>query len=296
MLRLTCVVAVVVLSACTAIGPEGAPGPTGEPGDAGATGPAGPQGPKGDTGATGAKGDPGATGPQGLQGIQGVKGDTGLTGAQGVKGDTGLTGSQGVAGLTGSQGPAGTNSLWNVSGTTMNYSGGNIGIGTATPDAPLQVRGPIRLGSETGTAEGPNTGNGIAVGYKGLVMRRIVSVSPTAGNVVARTSEVLIERDGTPGGLLFRWTVGGSAALAVRGTIVDNNGVVTGVHFETGNQFDGGTQAIFTGANQIIFAHLIFGNFYNADNVTEITIARSSQYNINSDPVWLGTVTSSYDQ
>jgi hypothetical protein len=197
--------------------------------------------------------------------------------------------------LTGPQGIAGTNLLWNVSGTTISYSAGNIGVGTATPDAPLQVKGTIRLGSETGTAEGPSAGySGVVGGYKGLVMRRIVSTMADAGSVVARTSESMIERDGTPGGLQFHWVVGPSATFAVRGTIVDNNGVVTGVHLETLNQFDGGTQAIFTGASGIVFAHLIFGNFYNADNVTEVTIARSSAGATN--PIWLGTVTSSFDQ
>lgn len=349
MIRLALTVAVIALSGCTSLGPEGAPGAKGDSGDAG------PPGPKGDTGAAGPKGDTGpvgptgATGPQGLQGPQGdvriidggivtgppgssvlvtsinpgsecaaggirvtqlsdggiatvcngVKGDTGLTGIQGPKGDTGLTGIQGPTGDTGAQGPkgdTGSNSLWAVNGTTMSYSGGNIGIGTATPDALLQVHGPIRLGSETGTSEGPNTGNGLQVGYKGMVIRRIASTAITAGSIVASTSEMTLERDGTAGGFQVRWIANGSATLAIRGTITNTSGTVTGVHFETGNQFTGGTQAIFAQTDNIIFAHLIFGNFYNADNVTEVTIARSSQFGVASDNVWIGTVMSSYNQ
>jgi hypothetical protein len=271
-----------ISTVCNGIkGDTGLTGSQGPKGDTGLTGLTGSQGPKGDTGLTGLTGSQGPTGDTGL---------TGLTGSQGPKGDTGLTGSQGA------KGDPGTNSLWNVNGTTMSYSGGNIGIGTANPDAPLQVLGPIRLGSETGTTEGPNAAYGVQVGYKGMVIRRLASVTPTDGYVIARTSEVTLERDGTYGGLRFRWIQNGSATLAVRGTIVDANGNVKGVHIETGNDFMGGSYSVFTQADNIIFAHLIFGNFYNGDNVTEISMARSTQFGGPGDSVWLGTLTSSYDQ
>jgi hypothetical protein len=89
---------------------SGNEGPVGPAGPQGATGPAGPQGPQGATGATG------PAGPAGAQGATGPQGPAGPQGAQGVAGP---------------QGPAGSNSLWTINGSAMNYTGGNVSVGTA---------------------------------------------------------------------------------------------------------------------------------------------------------------------
>ena len=160
-------------------GAAGMTGATGPQGDTGATGPMGPQGPIGLTGATGPQGPiglTGATGPQGLKGDTGVTGATGpqgpigLTGAtapqgpQGIAGTDGATGPQGPQGIQGPQGPqgvkgdtgatgflqsgsaAGNTPYWNGSAWVTNNSnifnnGSNVGIGTDTPNAPLDVNG-----------------------------------------------------------------------------------------------------------------------------------------------------------
>ncbi len=109
----------------------------------------------GPTGATGAQGIQGATGPQG---IQGLTGNTGSQGPQGIQGVAGPTGPQGVQGTTGATGPAGSanisgavNNLIKFTGTT---TGGNsqifdnatnVGIGTSTPSAKLDVNGQIKI-------------------------------------------------------------------------------------------------------------------------------------------------------
>jgi len=130
---------------------SGTPGPQGE------QGPIGPQGPKGDTGETGPqgpigpqgpKGDTGNTGPQGAQGLQGEQGPIGPLGPKGDKGDTGSIGPQGPAGptlgiydslgLTSSGGLA----AGDANGRTL-YNLGNVGIGTASPAAKLEVNGTI---------------------------------------------------------------------------------------------------------------------------------------------------------
>jgi len=80
-------------------------------------------------------------GPPGPQGPAGPKGDTGDTGAQGAQGPTGApgaTGATGSAGPQGSQGPAGA-SPFTLNGTSAYYSSGNVGIGTTTPNAALEV-------------------------------------------------------------------------------------------------------------------------------------------------------------
>ena len=129
----------------TGAGVQGAMGPTGNDGSAGLTGATGQQGP------TGA----GVTGATGLQGPTGVTG----TGIQGSTGATGPSGNDGVAGLTGPTGAAGTGGLgagsatgntaywdgtqWVVNSNNIYNAGGNVGIGTSSPNATLDVNGTI---------------------------------------------------------------------------------------------------------------------------------------------------------
>jgi hypothetical protein len=111
------------------IGAKGATGPTGVTGDTGATGPTGPTGP---TGATGSTGPTGPTGPTGDTGA------TGSTGPTGPTGDTGATGA-GATGATGAVGATGAGSVWSLNGSDAYYDLGNVGIGTNTPLAPLDI-------------------------------------------------------------------------------------------------------------------------------------------------------------
>ncbi|NQZ08581.1 MAG: hypothetical protein HRT35_15620 [Algicola sp.] len=111
-------------------------------GDTGADGAAGSQGIQGDTGAAGADGATGLqgdTGTTGSQGIQGIQGETGAAGADGATGLQGVTGAQGIQGVQGTQGIAGT-THW-TDGATQVTTGMNVGIGTSTPNAALEVVG-----------------------------------------------------------------------------------------------------------------------------------------------------------
>ena len=139
-------------------GPTGAPGAQGAQGATGATGAQGAQGIQGATGATGAQGIQGvqgATGAPGAQGAQGIQGPAGATGAQGAQGIQGVAGPAGATGATGATGPAGTLSggstsflaKW-TSGTAIGNStvfdnGVNVGIGTSSPGAKLDVAGDL---------------------------------------------------------------------------------------------------------------------------------------------------------
>ena len=126
-------------------GPQGLTGPQGEQGIQGEMGPQGP---------TGADGTNGTNGQDGAQGPAGMNGANGLDGAQGPQGIQGLTGPQGPIGLTGPTGllssgtSAGNTTFWNGSQWVLNSSnlynnGGNIGIGTTTPQLKLTVEGDI---------------------------------------------------------------------------------------------------------------------------------------------------------
>ena len=116
----------------------------------GATGTQGPQGEPGPIGAMGEKGDmgmPGEPGPIGAMGEKGDRGDNGIDGLQGPEGP------MGPVGETGPVGPAGSDAL-SVFETTLdqygnnnisNTNSGNVGIGTNTPYAKLDVNGDLRV-------------------------------------------------------------------------------------------------------------------------------------------------------
>lgn len=86
----------------------------------------------------------GLVGPQGPAGPQGV---IGPIGPQGPAGDIGPVGPQGPAGADGAQGPAGA-SPFVLAGSDAVFSGGGLGVGTASVDAgtDLHVRGAGSLG------------------------------------------------------------------------------------------------------------------------------------------------------
>jgi len=118
----------------------------------------GATGPAGATGATGEQGIAGATGPTG------TKGDTGATGAQGVAGATGSQGIQGVAGATGATGA----SPFTLNGTDAVYTAGNVGIGTTTPTAKLDVSGEVNFSENltiTKNIKWANSGYGIQLSF-----------------------------------------------------------------------------------------------------------------------------------
>jgi hypothetical protein len=118
-------------------GPAGPTGATGPIGPQGATGPTGPAGPQGPIGLTGPTGPAGATGPQGPIGLPGATGPTGPQGLAGATGPTGLLTSGNAAGNT----PYWDGTQWVVNSSNLYNNGSNIGIGTTSPSAKLQVVG-----------------------------------------------------------------------------------------------------------------------------------------------------------
>lgn len=160
-----------------ATGLQGVTGPTGPTGSGGgATGATGPTGPTGATGAgggaTGPTGPTGVTGGTGATGVKGATGSTGATGATGITGATGPTGATGATGVTGFLG-AGTatgnttywdGTQWVLSSSNIYNAGGNVGIGTTSPAAKLQVESSAPS-SNTIYALYNGTVNGISWGF-----------------------------------------------------------------------------------------------------------------------------------
>ena len=282
-------------------GPIGLTGPTGSAGTNGtngtngidgATGAQGPIGLTGPTGSAGTNGTNGATGAQGPTGVDGTNGATGATGAQGptgVDGTNGATGAQGPTGLTGATGPlvAGTSgqtlrhdgASW-VANSTLFNNGTNVGIGTTAPAAKLQVSGGIRLGSEIGTGESPYYPDAT-----GLVLRRVYTTNYTAGSIVAKTDVLNLERDGSYTGFRINNTSTGNLTCNCQGT------TGAGAFISKSISLVAGINVLFTNAENVLYFHCMFGNFYGAGHITEVSLSR-----YNGDYFWLGTLTSTFNQ
>jgi hypothetical protein len=167
-------------------------------------------------------------------------------------------------------------------------------LGYFAAPSSIQTSAPIRMGSESGTAEGPSGIGGTTseTPYAGMVTRRIVSTSSTSGSVVARTPDITIVRDGTCGGLQVRTGTPAPSHVSVRGTLVSWTQQVSGIAQETvGTSGAGGVFGLFSDSSIIVYAHLLFGNFYDSGNITEVTIGRAF-----GDCRWVGTITTSYNQ
>jgi len=104
----------------------------------------------GNEGPQGPQGDPGPVGPEGPEGPEGPMG---LTGPQGPPGPQGPEGPEGP---TGPQGPEGASPFELVSGNAV-FTTGNLGIGTSTPDQPLDVVGSGRFGRAGNSVSSSNS-------------------------------------------------------------------------------------------------------------------------------------------
>ncbi len=128
--------------------------------------PTGLIGPPGPAGAVGPTGPAGAVGPTGPAGAVGPTGPAGADGAVGPVGPAGPAGPAGAVGPAGPQGPAGPPGVgWAANGNDLYTTAtGNVGLGTQSPAAKLDVAGHIlgvpvagRWSCQTGTLSGPGS-------------------------------------------------------------------------------------------------------------------------------------------
>jgi hypothetical protein len=164
-------------------------------------------------------------------------------------------------------------------------SAGNVGIGTTNALVKLQISGQIRMGSEAGTSQPPTYPTG--GGNNGLIIRRIFTTNIAAGQIVAVTDEINLERDGTNGG----WRVnrfGPTTNQVCNCTGTTSTGATLGKAF---NNLGTGITQIYNNAENVVFIHCIFGNPYNSAHTTEVTLTRNA-----TDYFWMGTTISTFNQ
>ncbi len=273
-----------------ATGPTGPTGPQGNNGVAGVTGATGPggtngvTGPTGTAGVTGPTGLAGVTGPTGTAGVTGPTGIAGATGAAGVTGPTGTAGAVGATGPTGATGATGTfiGSAWGITGNTgtssaINYIGtgdgvdlvfrtnntermrlntanGFLGIGTVSPNQPLQVNSTAAVTTIqiTNPTSGTNITDGLnlnlfgASGDATIINRENASLQlgtssvtrffiESGGNIGIGTTTPFNKLD-VKGNMVIGGTFAGTASgppdgLAVQGPIgIGTNAPATALH------------------------------------------------------------------
>ena len=146
-----------------------------------------------------------------------------------------------------------------------------------------QITGLIRSGTETGTSDAPNPA--------GLVVRRINSYSVTAGQVIARTDNLTLERDGSNGGFLLRYpALVGSVTIAAMG--MDSTGAQKNFYQAANIGGTTGTIQIYSDTQNIVHFECTFGNTYSSGtHLTQVTLSR-----FGTDYFWSGNVISTFNQ
>ncbi len=172
---------------------------------------------------------------------------------------------------------------------------GNVGIGTNLPTASLDVagdgriRGLLRSGSESGTAETPSPA--------GMIVRRVNSTGIAANSVVAvaRTynngTNITLVRDGTTAGFQIRYPANsGNLTIACMG--IDSTGTARNYYTNMASSASAGTLQIYSNSLNLVHFECTFGITYNAgQHLTQVTLSR-----FNTDDYWSGTLMSTYNQ
>ena len=165
---------------------------------------------------------------------------------------------------------------------------GSVGIGTVNPpdDTLLQVKGMVRMGSETGTSEAPN---------RSVLVRRVNTSSSAAGQVIARNGVLTLERDGTPGGVIVKIAANSGFSPVITATGVTSTGAMVGFYNAVQNGGTAQTIQVFTDAQKIGHYTISFGDPFDQADLTEVSLTRAVD-SVNNTTHWVGTMTSTVNQ
>jgi hypothetical protein len=145
----------------------------------------------------------------------------------------------------------------------------------------VSLPGLFRSGSETGTSQIPQP--------KGLVVRRINSTSMAAGQIVARTDYLTLERDGTAGGYVIKYNGLENFTIACMG--IDSAGNAKNF-YKALPQGPSGTLQVYNNADGVVHFECSFGVTYAGnDHLTTVTLSRYG-----GDYFWMGTLVSTFNQ
>lgn len=146
-----------------------------------------------------------------------------------------------------------------------------------------RMGGLARIGSETGSASTPST----LAGYAGTLVRRINETSTAVGTDVARTDDLILERDGSYGGMQINYTTaGGTRTVACRW--VTSTGASGSSYAAISSA---GVTSLWSDAAGVVWATCSFGYPFGLGHQTTVDIARQS-----TDYYWQGHVVSTYNQ
>jgi hypothetical protein len=154
---------------------------------------------------------------------------------------------------------------------------------TARQAASFNINGMMRMGNETGTANAPS----YPTPGTGLVVRRSMNTSTTAGSVVARTNNMTLERDGSNGGIRINNTLGST----------DNSIVCIGITATGLLSFVNGnlpltTTTVFSDTSGWVALECRFGYaFLTSGHMTSVSLQRTA-----GDFYWMGELTSTFNQ
>jgi hypothetical protein len=215
-------------------------------------------------------------------------GGVGVAGFGSGAGMFGSTDGFGGAGVVG-EATDNTSVNYGVFGTSSSPEG--FGLGT---DVNARIQGMMRMGSETGTSEGPQI-NGPQGPYRGLVMRRIFSTDSSASSVVARAAFMELQRDGTDAGWRINVTTPPSQGeYVITCTAVDRSGFNRNrtIQFSSGGIF-----TVWSNSDDITFMHCLFGDPANEGHTTEVSLHRFSGPGFSQgQKKWVGHLTSTFNQ
>ncbi|MDQ4145034.1 MAG: hypothetical protein M3198_15095 [Actinomycetota bacterium] len=172
-------------------------------------------------------------------------------------------------------------------GRYINASPGATESASININGTLGTTGLLETGTGTGTSQPPE--------LKGVVIRRINSRNPAAGQLVAKAmgedGEVHFQRDGTSGGFILNGGPEGNGNL-YRAACMGMNGAGTPV-----NKYIGESQGItqvFTNAQSLVYFSCSFGDPLSIRHETYITLHRGAD--LGSDWEWVGYVISTLNQ
>lgn len=173
-------------------------------------------------------------------------------------------------------------------GGMFSSSDGNVSLRTdgvnrlaIDPAGTVAIPGMVMQGSGTGTANPPG---------KPLLLRRIVSTNTAIGSVVAISESMSLQRDGTTAGLRIVVAPNSNnqdiVAMGLSSSNATVNRQLTFTNVAFARTFD-----LFSNGENIVFAHISFGNPFNAEGQTVVTLQRR-----NGDTFYTGTVISTVNQ